>query len=149
MSPYKRLPGRVSGFLHSPSVWLGDDHILVVSGSRFEERYHRVYLADVKAMVIKRRGRFAMQWWYLIALPLIVLAWNSPWSWLNIPLGLGLLAAGFGLAAASLREGCDLFLSTEVGYVKVPSVALTWTARRFAARLTPAIVAAQHERAGS
>src|SRR5258707_961730 len=129
---YRRLPGRQMGFVRCPSAWMGDDHILIVGGTRFHEIYQRVYFRDVQALVIRRKARFVMQWPYLLPIPFVVAAFLG-----GYPRGIGLLILGAVAIAAvaravfAVRFGCHLDLATAVGNVRVRSVASTWTAGRF------------------
>lgn len=144
MTRYRRLPGRIMGFVRCPSVWMGDDHILVVDGTRFHETYRRVYFRDVQALIIQRKRRFVMQWPYALAIPFLVVAQLQLYPYrMTIPiLIVGLIAAAV-LAFLSIQFGCYLDIATAVGNIRIRSVIFTWTARRLARKVTPAIVAAQ------
>jgi hypothetical protein len=141
---YRRLPGRRMGFLRSPSCWLGDDHILLVEGTRFAEIYRRVYFRDLQALVIQRKARFVMQWPYVLPLPFVLLAL---FGLFRTPVGLPILAAALiavlCLVLFSIRFGCYLDLATAVGNVRVQPVTYLWTARRFAQKVSAAVIPAQ------
>ena len=141
---YRRLPGRKMGIARRPSAWIAADHILLIGGSRFQETYQRVWFSDLQAVLIRRKPRFVMQWPYVLPIPFI--------SWiffvgLASPLRYPLLAIGLvsvlAIALLSVRFGCYLDLATAVGNIRVPSVAFTFTARRFAKKITPAVISAQ------
>ena len=57
---YKRLPGTKRGIFHGASLWMGDDHLLAVSGWRFTEDYKRYYYRDIQALVVTRDRRLVV-----------------------------------------------------------------------------------------
>ena len=141
---YRRLPGRLMGFFRCPSAWTGEDHILLVTGSRFSEVYQRVYFRDLQALVIRRKPRFVMQWPYVFLVPVLLILFFGPLpTQRSLPVIGGVLLITAGIVFASFRFGCYLDLATAVGNVPVRSVAFLWTARRFAARVAPLVQAAQ------
>lgn len=142
---YRRLPGRIMGFLACPSAWLADDHILLIGGSRFSEKYQRVYFRDLEALLIRRKSRFVIQWPYVLLVPFLLFIFFGPVStqaFFPIFAVVAILVAVIVLI--SVRFGCYLDLATAVGNVPVRSVAFVWTARRFAAKVGPLVQAAQH-----
>src|ERR1700690_2887131 len=50
-TPYRRLPGW-SGLIMRKRLWLGPDHILLVSSKVLSEEYRRFYFADIEALVV-------------------------------------------------------------------------------------------------
>ena len=58
MTSYRKLPGRRRGFLFGSSVWLADDHLLLVKSARFREEYRRFYFRDIQAIVTADAMRF-------------------------------------------------------------------------------------------
>jgi hypothetical protein len=141
---YRRLPGRIMGFVRCPSAWIADDHILLVGGSRFSETYQRVYFRDLQALLIRRKRRFVMQWPYVLLAPLLLFLFFGSLSARGYSpvLALVLIIAAV-IAFLTLRFGCYLDLATAVGNVPVHSVAFLWTARRFSAIVVPLVTAAQ------
>jgi hypothetical protein len=143
---YRRLPGRRMGFLKSPSCWLGDDHILLVEGTRFAETYRRVYFRDLQALVIQRKARFVMQWPYVLPLPFLLLALFGGFrTQVALPIVGAAVVAGVAVALLSIRFGCCLDLATAVGNVRVKSVTYLWTARRFAIKVSAVVTPAQQD----
>jgi hypothetical protein len=129
------------GFVGCPSAWIGDDHILLIGGTRFSETYQRVYFCDLQALLIRRKRRFVMQWPYLLLVPLFAFASLRSGG---ASLSFGVVAAIMALIAlVSTAFGCYLDLATAVGNVPVRSVAFVWTARRFAAKVVPLVTASQ------
>jgi hypothetical protein len=141
---YRRLPGRRMGFLRCPSAWIGEDHILLVEGTRFRETYKRVYLRDLQALIIRRKPRFVIHWPYLLPVPFVAAALFGVFrTKVAVPILLAAFLAALSVILLSLRFGCYLDLATAVGNVPVLSVSRLWTARRFAQKVTPAITLAQ------
>ena len=53
---YKRLASnRGLGKLHS--LWLAEDHLLVVESTGYSEEYTRYYLKDIQAIISRRSSR--------------------------------------------------------------------------------------------
>src|SRR5437016_13358775 len=48
--PYRRLPGKQRGWIRKSSLWEGEDHLLLVRGTRFAEDYRRFYYRDIQAI---------------------------------------------------------------------------------------------------
>lgn len=78
-SSYKRLPGRgsKSGFLHSfggsCSLWLTDDHLLLIENNGISESYRRFYFRDIQAIVIQKTN-YARNFNYIAVFILFVTA---------------------------------------------------------------------------
>ena len=140
---YRRLPGRIMGFMRCPSAWIADDHILLIGGTRFAETYQRVYFRDLQALVIRRKPRFVMQWPYVLLAPFLLFLFFGPVSARALPVTSVVLIVIASIAIVSFRFGCYLDLATAVGNIPVRSVAFAWTARRFAARVAPLVSASQ------
>jgi hypothetical protein len=141
---YRRLPGRIRGFVRCHSTWIGEDHILLIGGTRFSETYQRVYFRDLQALLIRRKPRFTMEWPPLLLAPVLLFLVFGP---LPIQRSFPFLAVVLAIVAImaflSIRFGCYLDLATAVGNVQAPAVKYLWTARRFAARVGPLAVASQ------
>ncbi|HEV2444993.1 MAG TPA: hypothetical protein VGS58_03690 [Candidatus Sulfopaludibacter sp.] len=143
MSPrYRRLPGRLRGFIRGSSVWLGDDHLLLVKSTRFREEYKRFYLREVQAIAVARAPRYHISsraaaigaGWLLAALGLPEL---TMYRW---ALSVVLAAAWLYFSAAC---SCRCRIYTAVSADELPSVYRTWTARRFLAAVEPRIAQVQ------
>ena len=59
--PYRRLPGRGRTPLGSHSLWIGEDHLLLVELRGFTETYRRFYFRDVQAIILRRTDRAGRQ----------------------------------------------------------------------------------------
>ena len=76
-SRYLKLPGAGGGLFHRSRLWLGTDHVLLVTDSTVGERYRRFYFADIQGFAWRRTP-----WWLVNA------------AWLTaLALGLGAIAA--------------------------------------------------------
>jgi hypothetical protein len=127
---YVALSGTRRGFIRRASAWMADDHILLITGTRFHERYARVYYRDMQGLIIQRGGNIPISWfWIVLAAVSAAIGAVQLGAWglligafaLIVPLGLG---AGFG---------CRLYIATAVGNVQVQSVTKTWQVSRFSA----------------
>jgi hypothetical protein len=107
---YTRLPGVRRGIFTRSSVWLGADHILLIEGTRINERYQRVYLRDILGMVILRKPRFVLQVQWMFVLPAVLIAAAFvPASWRATSFSIATLVDLLILTAlylTSLRHGC-------------------------------------------
>jgi len=148
--PYRRLPGTHRGPIARATAWAGDDHILLVEGSRTSETYKRVYFRDVQALMITKRNRFILQTpWLLAPVALLIGGFALPTPWRATGgLVAALVLAGIlvYLYVAGIFFSCRFYIATAVGNVKVASVFRVWQARRFHAKVGPLIVAAQQQR---
>jgi hypothetical protein len=144
---YRKLPGSRRGFFTRSSVWLGQDHVLLVEGTRVHERYQRVYLRDVLGMVVLRRTRFIVQvYWIASMLLLPIVAAFVPANWratsLSVAGGID-IALLIALYVLGIERGCKLFFATAVGNVLVRPVFRLGTAQKLLNQLEPVILAAQ------
>ena len=131
---YKRLPGRLRGIVHTASLWLGDDHLLAVSGWRFTENYKRFYYRDIQAVVITRAPRFVVPLpWAVAVLGLVITAFIAsagaiPW----LVQGCESLLAVFGLylLIVNLAWSCRCRIQTAVSCQELPSLCRMGAARK-------------------
>jgi hypothetical protein len=106
-----------------------------------------VYFRDVQALMTMRRNRFVVTAPWLLAPPVLLIAvfslpeeWRAT-GWLLAALaGAGILVY---LYIAAFFYGCNLYIATAVGNIKVAAVYRTWQARRFQAKVTPLVMALQ------
>lgn len=136
---YKRLPGRKRGIFHGASLWLGDDHLLAVSGWRFTEDYKRYYYRDIQALVVTREGRFVAPLpWVLAALAAGVtalIAKAGSVAWLAEACTGILVVLGLYLLIVSLTQSCRCRIQTAVSREELPSLYRMWSARKAVAIL--------------
>lgn len=142
---YRKLPGRLRGFIRGAGVWQGPDHLLLVNSMRFREEYRRFYFKDVQAIAIAKAPRFHVS---TRVVPLLILG-PVAFGYLygrGFPLWPWFLAAALLLAAwviVSAQFSCRCCIYTAVSGEELRSVYRTWTARRFLARVEPLIAQAQ------
>ena len=142
---YHRLPGGLRGFVRRNSAWQGEDHLLMVSGTRYHERYQRVYYRDVLAITVQRTRRMTASWLWFV---LVFYGFVFGITLRSVPLWGALLLAASAMAVVmqivfAFAFGCRLLVATAVGNVEVPGVMRTWDASRFLKNLAPLIADAQ------
>ena len=131
---YTRLPGRMRGIFHGASLWLGDDHLLAVSGWRLTEDYKRFYYRDIQAVVITRAPRLVVPLpWVVAMLGLAItalIANASAVPWLVQGCEYLLAALGLYLLIASLAWSCRCRIQTAVSRQELPSLYRMGRARK-------------------
>lgn len=155
MTHYRRLPGCRRGFVTGASVWLGDDHLLLVKSARFREEYKRYHLSDVQAIAVAQAPRFHIStraaaigciWLVSMAVasarnatvvPSLTGA-NTDYGYSPLLGIVGLLLLIAWLVVSGLYS-CRCRIYTAVSADELPSVYRTWTARRFLAKVGPKI----------
>jgi hypothetical protein len=155
MTRYRRLPGCRRGFITGASVWLGDDHLLLVRSARFREEYKRYHLSDVQAIAVAQAPRFhistragAIGFVWLIAMAVAAsrnatvvstaAGTNTDYVYSSVLAIVGLLLLIAWLVVSALYS-CRCRIYTAVSADELPSVYRTWTARRFLAKVGPKI----------
>src|SRR5690242_8964250 len=68
MSPssYTRMPGQFRGVFRRFSLWMGDDHLLLVDSTRFSESYKRFYLRDIQSIIVRRTPRYRVPYYWIV-----------------------------------------------------------------------------------
>jgi hypothetical protein len=131
---YKRLPGRLQGIVHTASLWLGDDHLLAVSGWRLTEDYKRFYYRDIQAVVITRAPRLIVPLpWVVVVLGLAItalIANANAVEWLVEGCESLLMISGLYLLIVSLAFSCRCRIQTAVSCQELPSLCRLGAARR-------------------
>jgi hypothetical protein len=148
---YLALPGRgqAPGFFSVNAgvqqLWLGADHLLLVTTRSFVEEYHRFYFGDIRAIFLSPAPR---PWIYqillsLICVPFVVWAYYDPELSLRI-LGGCALAQLLALALnMGLGPGCRCVLVSKVSQENLGSLRRIRTALKALALLEPKIREAQ------
>lgn len=138
---YRRLPGTLHGVLRGSSVWMAEDHLLLVNSTRFREDYKRFHLRDVQAVAVAKAPRFHLStravtlgavWLFAFT----VAAFN-PYLWIAA----ALLVGAWLYVSAFCSCRCRIY--TAVSGDELPSVYRTWTARKFLAAVEPKIAEVQ------
>jgi hypothetical protein len=131
---YTRLPGRLRGVFHTASLWLGDDHLLAVSGWRFSEDYKRFYYRDIQAVVVTRtpRGVLPVPWILAVVVASItcVIGYVRSIHWLGEASAEVLIVLALYLLVVSLMQSCRCRIQTAVSHAELPSLYRLWSARK-------------------
>lgn len=116
--PYTRVPGRRRGTILSSTVWMGDDHLLLVRNSRFSETYKRFFYRDIEALLIRRGPRFSVSpYWLLTFVALLfgmliaIPSRSRTGIWMIVA---GLIAMMVYLAVECLFLSCTTSIQTAV-----------------------------------
>jgi hypothetical protein len=146
--PYVQLTGAYKGFFRKASLWEGIDHILSVSGSRFNEEYRRFYFRDIQAIIIEKRPRAgSLGWWTILFILLIVAALvtlgnTQPYSWVAVVLLSLLIVIRLEI---SFRRSCRCSIQTAVSREPLPSLIRRKDAQRTVSRLHVLVASEQGE----
>jgi hypothetical protein len=144
---YRRLPGKLRGIFHTASLWLGDDHLLAVSGWRFTEDYKRFYYRDIQAVVMTYAPRFVVPVPWLLAVLAAgitaLFASGASVSWLVDGCIALLVVLGLYLLIVNLTQSCRCRVQTAVSREELPSLYRMWTARKALAILERRIAEVQ------
>jgi len=148
VSTYRRLTGKSRHLTGHSQLWLGSDHILLVTSNRFVEHYQRFAFADIAAIVVTESpeatvgrivGAGAAILWTLLALA-VGSRWAG-WGWFFLITGL------LGIAAVVIDMGrgrrCRCYLYTAVSCERLKPVSRESTALAFLAAVTPEVEAVQ------
>jgi hypothetical protein len=133
---YQKLFASRLGFAGLGSLWLGPDHLLLVTHTASVERYRRWYLRDIQAL-IARENSGRLIWNLVFGAAALFLGFGAAGCWfaawratdfadatvlnaLAVLLGLPALAsAGLLLANSLLGPGCTVFIQTIHGVDKI------------------------------
>ncbi|HEX9047615.1 MAG TPA: hypothetical protein VF988_11355 [Verrucomicrobiae bacterium] len=133
------------------SLWLGEDHLLLVDCSGATETYKRFYFRDIQAITIRKTNGRAI-WnrifagilcFFAVVFFMIMLAAN--WNTVSITVA-AIFLTGFALPLLGnnlLGSMCACQIRTAVQIEDVPSLTRLARARKVLDRVRPLIVAAQ------
>lgn len=146
---YRRLPGCQRGFYLRSTLWLGDDHLLLVNSHYYNETYRRLPFREIQAVTLRRTAAWRNLGLFIAAgLGLFsVLTLRSlshghselAWLW-------GILAAVFLLGLVihlTAGPSCECQMRLPLGTVRIPSLRRRKTAHRVLSRIRPLIETAQ------
>lgn len=146
ISPYTKLTRKRRTLLGYTQLWQGPDHLLLLKSTRFQEHYRRFLFRDIHAIRVAEvpsPNALRIVWLVIVAL-WILGSLQIPWLWLQI---VGLASGGLGIAALTidLLRGprCRCVLVTAVSREELAPVSRIAIARRFLARIRPAIESVQ------
>lgn len=151
--PYARLTPTASGLGSYSSLWLGNDHLLLVVSTGYTDTYSRVQLRDIKGFFITGGARRI-----LCGLPWAVVSFVAAWPF-SFALAFGqtpvvspiFLSVGLvGLVWNHLLgPGCHVYVVTGVQTARLPALVRRRKAMKVLARLEPLINAAQADVIGA
>jgi hypothetical protein len=144
--PYVALPGAFRGFFRKASLWEGPDHVLSITGTRFNEEYRRFYYRDIQALILEKTVRTGSYGWWITLLSLlpiaIIFAFSSGQSYSWVPLLLLSLVL-IVRTEISFRRSCRCSIQTAVSREPLPSLMRRTAAQAAVARLQMRIAAEQ------
>jgi len=148
VTPTYRKAGPIRrGHLRRASLWLGDDHALLVTGTRFFEKYRRFYYTDIQAITIRRARRFIFPVYSTLAALvfgfLLLAAWPrrvTSLEWIGVA---GLAAVAIERYVAAMFRSCYTHLFTSVSSEELPSLHKFRSAAKAVALLEQKIQQAQ------
>lgn len=138
------------------SLWLGDDHLLLVECTGYSESYKRFFFRDIQAFTIqknKRRMAWNWVWGALLFLSLLIVCAASYDNWR----AMGTLVAGsivlviFGIPLLLnnlFGSTCSCEIRTAVQTENLPSLCRVPKTQRIMNRIRPLIIAAQGQLTG-
>lgn len=129
------------------SLWLADDHVMIVRSSGYHESYARLQLSDMKAIFLTKTDR--RLWWGCFWG--IIVGWSGLVLFITLQQGETPIASTIIFATSLtallwnhfLGEGCRAFVLTGVQTAELPSLVRMKRARQVLARLEPHILRAQ------
>lgn len=129
------------------SLWLGPDHLLLLTSTGYTDEYRRILLRDIQGIFLIESARHATWQVIWIAISLIFgfttiasLLYRSPPYISVVLLALALIALGWNYL---MGKGCKVYAITGVQTVQLPSLVRWKKARKVLGRLEPLILAAQ------
>jgi hypothetical protein len=139
---YKRLPGRKRHAFGYNTLYLGRDHLLLISSRGMSEDYKRFYYRDIQAFITRKTvwGKVQNIVMGVMAAGMGLLTWHVGWE--DGGMVLAIFAAFFliGLTANLLMgPTCVCHIQTAVQREKLPSLNRIRTARRAIDRIKPFI----------
>ena len=144
---YTRLPGRFRGFFRGHSLWMAEDHLLIVDSTRVSETYQRFYLRDIQTIIVRKTPRFRIPYyWTLLAVVAVVvlLASTNPFRpaffW---PSFVALAGVVLYVYIASMFQSCTCHLMTRVTKAELPSLFRLRAAQQFVDAVSPRLIATQ------
>ena len=150
--PRRRKAGFIAATYIRSSLWLGDDHLLVIDSNGYSETYKRFYFQDIQAIAI-RLTRRRLIWNWVLGVPTAICL--GGWSYdlvINRSIDLSGIVAGtvftllFGLPLLFnnlLGPTCACTLRTAVQTEDLPPLCRLRKTRRILDHLRPLIVQAQ------
>jgi hypothetical protein len=138
------------------SLWLGDDHLLLVETTGYSETYKRFFFRDVQAFTVyKTKTRVVWNWIWAIILTLsLLIIWASTYDNLEAPgaliaASIVLVVFGMPLLLNNLfGPTCSCQIRTAVQTEALPSLCRVRKTQKVMNRIRPLIIAAQGQLTG-
>ena len=135
---YRRLPGKRRTLGGSSTLWISEDHLLLVKSTRVAEQYRRFYFRDIQAVLIREK-RFSLKRNILDMVFWLGIVW--------IYLAHAPLTALFGAAVLLYKRFsgpyCVCHIQTAVQTKPLPSLYRLRVAEEVLNRIAPLIESAQ------
>jgi len=137
------------------SLWLGDDHLLLVECTGYSETYKRFFFRDIQAFSIrqtKTRAAWNWVWGILLALSgLIIWAVSSGGEALGPIIAASIVLVIFGLPLLlniALGPTCECEIRTAVQTERLPSLCRVRKTQKIMNLVRPLIIDAQGQLSG-
>ena len=148
MATYQRWPGISQGVGGYSRLWLGEDHLLLVTSGGISEDYRRFYFSDMQAFIIRKTLQGAVINSVLGGFAIFFLSLTLEFSSGGLLVTMLILAAFCGLAAlinTLLGPTCVCFVHTATARHALPPLQRVRHARKLIDRIQPLITAVQGE----
>jgi hypothetical protein len=146
---YRRLTRATPSIASYNSLWLGPDHLLILSSTGYNETYRRIQFSNIQAIFTlesERRSSWALVWGVVSGICALVLVASLITG--RTPVFSAVFTA-VGLIALLwnhlLGPGCHVHVITNVQTLRLPSLVRKKRARRVLGTLAPLIEAAQRD----
>lgn len=143
-SSYTRLPGVRRTPVSYDTLWMANDHLLVVHSNRISEQYQRIYFKDIQALVVEQPDHsWKKTVWggflALFTLALLALAFSNHY----IIAFLMLLPMAIPFSILACMAQCRCYALTALGRYKLGALKRHEPLQSALAILTPLILEAQ------
>lgn len=147
---YTRLTRATASVGSYRSLWLGPDHLLLVTSTGYTEEYRRIDFDKIQGVITvssERRSSWAVGWMVVAALSVVFI--GASYLTGGRPV-VPYFFLGFGLLGFTwnhlLGPTCKVYVMTGVQTLQLPSLVRQRKAARVVARIEPLIAAAQGAR---
>jgi hypothetical protein len=147
-SIYTRLPGARRTPVSKDTLWMANDHLLVVHSNRISEEYQRIYFKDIQALIVEeseQSGKTAVLGGIVAVLILVVAALFLSRHYILAVLLLLPIAIPFSIWL-SLAE-CRCHAVTAIGRYRLGALKRRDSLQHALAILTPIVLEAQKKEA--
>ncbi len=150
---YQRLTRNAAGVGTYSSLWLAEDHLMIVTSSGYRETYARLQLADIRGIFLtatQRRTWWGMVWGIIggTALIVVAIALDNGETPLFSAFFLGLGVTGV-IWNHLLGAGCRVHVLTGVQTAELPALVRRRKTGKVLARIEPLIIRAQADLAAA